>query len=57
MLAHVQYINAIEAARKQKNSDPKTMSYMLQDLNQLRAKMGMPQLKSEAEIDKVKMLY
>lgn len=57
MVAHVQYINAIEAARKQKNSDPKMMSYMLQDLNKLRSKMGMPQLKSEAEIDKVKILY
>lgn len=57
MVAHTQYINALDTAKKQKHSDPKMISLMLADLNRLRTKMGFPVLKSENDIDSIKMLY
>ena len=57
LLAHTQYIEAIQIARKQKQADSAFEKELFLSLNKLRAQMGLPALSASSDLEMIKSLY
>jgi hypothetical protein len=57
LVAHTQYIEAIQIARKQKQADSAFEKELFLSLNKLRGQMGLPALNAKSDLEMIKSLY
>lgn len=57
LLAHAQYLDAIQLAKKQKHADSKFVDELFANLNKLRSQMGLPALDANSDLEMIKGLY